>query len=175
MSTVVVLAPTVSDDRGHKPAAPPTPTRAGTAPVTAAPRTSSADTAQGVIEEILAQADSREKFIPVTRAGFMDVYSNHTFQPAALVRRGDLAYAAGQILSVIALENPRLGASWRSARRKFPDIPPGHLRYRAASMAVEAGVMRTLENDAFQLSRPVTGAEAVAAVQRLADLAAQRR
>jgi tetratricopeptide (TPR) repeat protein len=113
--------------------------------------------------------------IAVTRAGFMDVYSNHTFQPGAVVRRGDLAYAVGQILSAIALENPRLGASWRTARRKFSDIPPGHLRYRAASMAVEAGVMQTLENDAFQLARPVSGAEAVAAVRRLADLAAQRR
>jgi hypothetical protein len=63
----------------------------------------------------------------------------------------------------------------RNARRKFSDIPTGHLRYRAASMAVEAGVMQTFENDAFQLSRPVTGAEAVAAVKRLADLAGQRR
>jgi tetratricopeptide (TPR) repeat protein len=113
--------------------------------------------------------------IPVARAGFMDVYNNHTFQPGALVRRGDLAYAVSQILGVIAAENPRLGASWRSVRRKFSDIPPGHLRYRAASLAVEAGVMQTSENDAFQLSRPVTGAEAVAAVQRLVDLAAQRR
>jgi tetratricopeptide (TPR) repeat protein len=113
--------------------------------------------------------------IAVTRAGFMDVYNNHTFQPGTLARRGDLAYAAGQILSVIGAENPRLGASLRNARRKFSDIPTGHLRYRAASMAVEAGVMQTFENDAFQLSRPVTGAEAVAAVKRLADLAGQRR
>jgi tetratricopeptide (TPR) repeat protein len=113
--------------------------------------------------------------IPVTRAGFMDVYSNHTFQPRALVRRDDLAYAVSQILGVIASENPRLGASWRTARRKFTDIPPGHLRYRAASMAVEAGVMQPAENGAFQLSRPVTGAEAVAAVTRLAELAGARR
>jgi hypothetical protein len=31
--------------------------------------------------------------IPVARAGFMEVYSNHTFQPSATVRRGDLAFA----------------------------------------------------------------------------------
>jgi hypothetical protein len=35
--------------------------------------------------------------------------------------------------------------------------------------------MRPLEDDAFQLSRPVTGAEAAAAVDRLAELAGQRR
>jgi hypothetical protein len=44
----------------------------------------------------------------------------------------------------------------------------------AAAVAVEAGVMQPLEQDAFELSRPVTGAEAVAAVNRLADLAGQR-
>ena len=112
--------------------------------------------------------------IPVTRAGFMEVYPNHTFQPQAIVRRGDLALSANQILAVIAAENPKLGASWRNARRRFSDLPTGHLRYRAAAVAVEAGVMQPLEQDAFELSRPVTGAEAVAAVNRLADLAGQR-
>jgi tetratricopeptide (TPR) repeat protein len=113
--------------------------------------------------------------IPVTRAGFMEVYSNHTFQPEALVRRGDLAYTVNQILSVLAGEDPKRAASWQSARRRFSDLPPGHLRYRAAALAVQAGVMQTFENDAFQLSRPVTGAEAVAAVRRLAELAGPRR
>jgi len=113
--------------------------------------------------------------IPVARAGFMEVYPNHTFQPSAIVRRGDLALAVSEMLSVIAAENPRVGGSWRSARRKFPDLSPGHLRYAAASMAVEAGVMQALENGAFQLSRPVSGAEATAAIARLAELAESRR
>ena len=113
--------------------------------------------------------------MPVTRAGFMEVYANHTFQPAAIVRRGDLAYTVSQILGVIAAENPKLAAAWRNARRKFTDLPPGHLRYRAAAVAVEAGVMQPSENETFQLQRPVTGAEAVAALKRLSDLAGQRR
>jgi hypothetical protein len=113
--------------------------------------------------------------LPVTRAGFMEVYPNHTFQPAATIRRGDLANAASRILTVIAAENPRLGSSWRNARRKFPDLPPGHLNYPAAAMAVEAGVMFPLDAGAFQLTKPVTGAEAVAAVNRLVELDGRRR
>ena len=113
--------------------------------------------------------------LPVARAGFMEVYLNHTFQPSAAVRRGDLASAVSNILTAIAAENPRLGASWRTARRKFSDLPAGHLSHAAASMAVEAGVMQPLEDQAFQLSRPVTGAEAVAAITRLAELADHRR
>ena len=113
--------------------------------------------------------------IPVARAGFMEVYPNHTFQPAATVRRGDLALSVTQILSVIAAENPRLAPSWRNARRKFTDLSPGHQRYRAAAIAVEAGVMQTLENETFQVSRPVSGPEAVSAIDRLAGVADSRR
>jgi tetratricopeptide (TPR) repeat protein len=113
--------------------------------------------------------------LSVARAGLMEVYPNHTFQPQGIVRRADLAQAAARALAVIAAENPRLGASWKEARRKFSDVPPGHLSYAAASVAVEAGVMATMPDGSFQLFRPVTGAEAVAAVKKLEDLSERRR
>jgi tetratricopeptide (TPR) repeat protein len=107
----------------------------------------------------------------VTRAGVMEVYPNHTFQPSAAVRRGDLADAASRVLSLIATERPVLGASWRTAKRQFADVPPAHLAFDAASMTVEAGVMQPLPDGSFQLATPVTGAEAVAAVRKLEELA----
>jgi tetratricopeptide (TPR) repeat protein len=107
----------------------------------------------------------------VTRSGVMEVYPNHTFQPEATVRRSDLAQAASRILSLIATEKPALAASWRNVRHRFPDVSAGHLAYPAASLAVEAGVMRPLEDGTFQLARAVTGAEAVAAVKKLEELA----
>jgi len=109
--------------------------------------------------------------LSVTRAGVMEVYPNHTFQPEAVVRRGDLAEAASRVLSLIAAEKPTLAASWRSAKRSFSDVPPAHLSYPAASLAVEAGVMQTLSDGSFQLAKPVTGAEAVAAISKLEELA----
>lgn len=112
--------------------------------------------------------------LAVTRAGLMEVYPNHTFQPGAVVRRSDLATAASRTLSLIAAENPRIGAAWSKARHRFPDVPPGHLSYPAASMAVEAGVMSTEPDGSFQLTRPVTGQEAIAAVSRLQALAEAR-
>ncbi|HEY0872867.1 MAG TPA: tetratricopeptide repeat protein [Vicinamibacterales bacterium] len=112
--------------------------------------------------------------IGVARAGFMDVNANYTFQPNARVTRGELAHTVSQVLTVIASENPRLAAQLRNTQRRFPDVPAGHLRARAAAIAVESGVMQSLENGTFQLSRPVTGAEAVAVVDRLASLAAGR-
>jgi tetratricopeptide (TPR) repeat protein len=106
----------------------------------------------------------------VTRAGIMQAFPNHTFQPGAPVRRSDLATIASRALSLIAAENPRAGASWRNARHKFPDVSPAHLAYPAASLVVEAGVMKTAEDGSFQLARPVTGAELVESVKKLKDL-----
>ncbi len=113
--------------------------------------------------------------LSVTRVGVMEVYPNHTFQPAAVVRRADLAEAASRVLSLIAAEKPALASSWRSASRQFADVPPAHLSYPAASVTVEAGVMQPLADGSFQLSKPVTGAEAVAAVKKLEELAESAR
>ena len=109
--------------------------------------------------------------LTVTRAGVMEVYPNHTFQPSALVRRADLARAASRALALVADERPALAARWRNAAaRRFPDVPQGHLSYPAVSLVVEAGVMAPAEDGTFQLTRPATGAEAVAAVEKIADI-----
>jgi tetratricopeptide (TPR) repeat protein len=113
--------------------------------------------------------------LAVARAGVMEVYANHTFQPSAVVQRADLARATGHVLALIADERPALGAQWRNAaRRRFPDVSQGHLSYPSVSLVVEAGVMAPAEDGSFQLARPATGAEAIAAVKKLEDLANSR-
>jgi tetratricopeptide (TPR) repeat protein len=111
--------------------------------------------------------------LTAARAGVMEVYPNHTFQPDAGVRRADLASAVSRVLQLVAQRNPQLAASWRVSPRKFPDLGPGHLNYPTAALAVDAGVMTTADDGAFQLTRPVAGAEAVASIGRLAQLAGQ--
>jgi tetratricopeptide (TPR) repeat protein len=107
----------------------------------------------------------------VVRAGIMDPYDNHTFQPRAFVRRTDLAQAMSRLLSRVAASNPAEGRAWDAAKLKFSDLSTGHLAYPAASMAVAAGVMKTAADNAFQPSQIVNGAEAVAAIVRVEQLA----
>jgi tetratricopeptide (TPR) repeat protein len=109
--------------------------------------------------------------VAVAGAGVMEPFANHAFQPRSLVRRTDLAQAAARLLSRIAAGNPAQAAAWQSARRTFSDLSPGHLAYPAASAAVAAGVMSVGPDNAFQPSRPVTGAEALVAIGRLETLA----
>jgi tetratricopeptide (TPR) repeat protein len=110
----------------------------------------------------------------VTRAGVMDPFANHAFQPRTVVRRADLAQAVGRLLARVAAQNPGRGKAWESARLKFTDLSPSHLAYPAASVAVASGVMKTGDNSTFQPSRPVTGADAIDAIAKIEALAASR-
>jgi tetratricopeptide (TPR) repeat protein len=105
----------------------------------------------------------------VTRAGVMNVYPNHTFQPGAVVRRADLAEAAAALVALAGAGTPDL-QRWRAARPRFADVAPANLVYRSAALAVAAGVMAAPDGR-FEPTRAATGAELASAVARIAELA----
>jgi tetratricopeptide (TPR) repeat protein len=115
--------------------------------------------------------------LTVTQAGVMEVYPNHTFQPSAQIRRVELARAASNVLSIIGRGNPAMAGKWREAanRQRFRDVMPTNPNYAIVSLVVEAGVMAAGPDGAFQPSRYATGAEAVAAVRKLQDVAEASR
>jgi hypothetical protein len=106
----------------------------------------------------------------VTRVGVMRAFDNHTFQPGAVVLRVDLAQVVERLLARVAVLAPAEARTWQGARGRFADIDAANLAYPAASAAIAAGVM-TAADGTFQPARPVSGAEAVAAVSRLEQLA----
>jgi tetratricopeptide (TPR) repeat protein len=110
----------------------------------------------------------------VARAGVMEPFSNHAFQPRTVVRRTDLAQAVARLLARIAAQSPARAKAWENARLKFSDLSPSHLAYPAVSIAVASGVMRTVGDNAFQPSRAVTGAEAIEAIAAIRALAGSR-
>jgi tetratricopeptide (TPR) repeat protein len=110
----------------------------------------------------------------VARAGIMEPFANHAFQPHSVVRRVDLAQAVARLLARTAVVNPVAAKTWEAARLKFADLSTGHLAYPAASAAVAAGVLAAGPGNTFQPSRPVTGAEAIEAVTKIEALAGRR-
>lgn len=108
--------------------------------------------------------------IAVARAGVMEPYANHAFQPRTLVRRIDLAQAVARLLARVALQRPAAAKAWDTARVRFGDLSTGHLAYPAASVAVASGVMQIGPDNAFQPSRVVTGGEAIAAIDAVARI-----
>jgi hypothetical protein len=104
------------------------------------------------------------------RGGLMETQPNYSFDPAARMRRGDVARIVARVLAVIAAERPSRAKVWQDTAPNIADVNPSHLSYPAVSQAVASGVM-PLDNGSFGLLRPVSGAEAVAIVARLEALA----
>ena len=101
----------------------------------------------------------------VVRAGVMQAFENHTFQPREPVDRADLAATVARLLADLAPQQRM--SEWRAAGVRFSDVTLTHLAYQAASVAVASGVLDRAADESFQPSRRVTGAEAVQAVERL--------
>jgi hypothetical protein len=117
-----------------------------------------------------ARGNWAEQWIMSTvRAGVIEPFANHTFQPRAIIRRVDLAQAAGRLLARVA--TPAQLRAWQTQRAKFTDVSPSHLAYPAASLAVSSGVMQTTPEGGFEPSRVVSGADAIAAIERLRQMA----
>ena len=107
----------------------------------------------------------------VARAGVIEPFANHAFQPKTVVHRAELAEIVGRLLASVDARTPGQAHPWQSAQVKFSDLPTTHLAYAAASTSVAAGVMKTVGDSAFQPSGPVSGAEAFEAIARLEALA----
>jgi hypothetical protein len=105
---------------------------------------------------------AREYILRALALGLLDVYPNHTFQPAATVRRGDLARAVARVLDLL--------------RRPTPPAPPigdmsrTNLFYEGAARAVGAGLMDLTPGGAFEAWRPVSGRDAGDVLDALARL-----
>ncbi len=123
----------------------------------------------GVLTDIRGQWAERW-IAPTARAGVVEAFPNHTFQPRTVVRRVDLAQTLSRLLNIVAAAQPARAQAWVGARGRFSDMTTGHLAYPAASIAVAAAAMSAADG-AFQPTRVVTGAEAVTAVDRIRALA----
>lgn len=109
----------------------------------------------------------------VVATGVMPAFDNHTFQPRAALRRVDLAEAVSRLVRLMARTRPALQARL-AARPTVADMNASHLNYPAVAVAVSADVLPLLDGGRFDIERPVSGAEAIAAVDRLRALEQSR-
>ena len=105
---------------------------------------------------------ARDQIIRALALDVLDVYSNHTFQPAAIVRRGDLAMAVQRVLDLAKTPATNLANP--------TDMSPSNLSRYPAARVVGAGLMDLTEAGAFEAWRPVTGQEAVDVLEGLVRL-----
>ncbi|MSO84044.1 MAG: S-layer homology domain-containing protein, partial [Acidobacteria bacterium] len=110
----------------------------------------------------------------VARAGVMDPFANHTFQPGAGITRADLAGAVSRVVALMAAGRPDLDRRL-AERPQVADVAAGHLSYPAVAVAVASGIMPLLDGGRFQPARPVSGTEATEVVARVRAFAGASR
>jgi hypothetical protein len=108
--------------------------------------------------------------IAAAQAGVMEPYENHTFQPDSVITRSVLAQAVSRMLKIIAAPRPEMLEDWQSRQQKMADVGVSNLHYADASLSVAAGILPLAEGGMFELSRPVSGPEAIDAVSRIERL-----
>lgn len=105
---------------------------------------------------------AREHIATVLALDILDLYPNHTFQPGATVRRGDLARAIGRVLDLVG---------WPSSSGPLPgDMARTNLYYDRVTRVVGAGLLDLTPSGAFEPWRPVSGRESLDAVEALVRL-----
>jgi tetratricopeptide (TPR) repeat protein len=112
--------------------------------------------------------------LDAARAGVMEVFPNHTFQPGTTVRRADLARVVALVHERVRGADPAAAERWRGRAVDNTDVAAGNPVREAADLAVESGVLALDPGGAFSATRAVSGQEAVVAVERLAILAGLR-
>jgi tetratricopeptide (TPR) repeat protein len=112
--------------------------------------------------------------LDAARAGVMEVFPNHTFQPGSTVRRAELARVVALVHERARAADPAAAARWLTRPVEITDIAAGNPVREAAVLAVESGVIALDPGGAFSATRAVSGQEAIAAVDRLAVLAGLR-
>jgi tetratricopeptide (TPR) repeat protein len=106
----------------------------------------------------------------VTRINLMEPYPDRTFRPDEPMTRAGLASVLEQVL-VVAANDPALKTRYIGQRSPFPDVRGDHFAFNAIILVTTRGLMEgDRATGAFDLTRPVSGAEAALAMRKLAEL-----
>lgn len=112
------------------------------------------------IEDSWAEDYIRE----VVQWGVMQVFQNHAFGPELVIKRQFFAEIAYRVLEL-------LDATDDAPRARLSDVATEHYFYDQIRVVVGQGILPVGPRGSFGLLEPVSGAEAVAAVQRLVRFA----
>ncbi len=99
----------------------------------------------------------------------LEPYPDHTFHPDELVNRGEYALMVEDILIAI-LGDQSLSTKHIGSESRFPDLNSSHPAYNAVCNAVDKGIMDAQMNGEFQLTKAVSGADALLVIRKLKEL-----
>jgi len=121
-----------------------------------------------VVATDVSESWASEYIFRTVKAGVLEVFPNHTFQPNAFVDRLELASVLSRAFEKLAPAS--FGAARGSAMgQEFSDLAPQNPAYGAAALTVTLGLLAPGDSGAFEPRRIVSGSEATSAVAALRE------
>ncbi len=74
------------------------------------------------------------------------------------------------LLKLIAADRPDLLKQWQARQAVMADVGVSNLNFADVSLSVSAGILPLAAGELFELTRPVSGTEAIDAIDHLARL-----
>lgn len=102
----------------------------------------------------------------VVQLGLIPLYSPHRFDPEQTVNRGEFA----QVIYLVLRHLGRDAMIRDSGHIRIRDVSPLHRLYRSIVTSVKLGLLKLDEQGMFHADRPVSGADAIRAIQGLRSL-----
>jgi len=104
---------------------------------------------------------ARTEIQTIVDVGLMDLLANHTFEPGAVMTRGDFATALARLIRMLGL------SADSAAPVDTPDVAPTNTQYADIQLVLGFSLMSVQDSGNFDVSGDVSGREAVHAADRL--------
>jgi Tfp pilus assembly protein PilF len=108
--------------------------------------------------------------LKLTSMDILDVYPNHTFKPKNIVTRAELAEVIYQFINYLKKKGHRLIQQIPAQSIQLPDVSPNNFYYRPIIMSISYGILNTSKGGNFNPENPVSGLEAIKALNILLSL-----
>jgi Tfp pilus assembly protein PilF len=111
-----------------------------------------------------------EYILNLTSMDILDIYPNHTFKPKKIVTRAELAEIVYRLITYLKKKGHTLVQQIPPQSIQIPDVPSNNFYYRPIIMSISYGVLNTSMGGNFNPEDPVSGQEAIKALNILLSL-----
>ncbi|MFW6123722.1 MAG: S-layer homology domain-containing protein [Acidobacteriota bacterium] len=111
-----------------------------------------------------------EYILKMTSMDILEIYPNHTFKPKKIVTRAELAEIMFRLITYLKKKGYNLIQQMPPQSIQLPDVSPNNFYYRPIIMSISYGVLNTSRGGNFNPENPVSGQEAIKALDVLLSL-----
>jgi len=108
--------------------------------------------------------------VQTAAAGFLDVYSDHTFRPKNIITRAEMAECLTRMLHFFQNQGKKIRPLIPPEKILLPDVSPEHAYYPSIIEAVAYQLMELRPDKRFDPEGPVSGREAIKMLEVLLAL-----